>query len=144
VGIGLDELRSNAGIFKTSSGVYFFNPNLLNITTDDKGQFTGSMVNPGLLDAPAPGRFGNFPINSITGPSYWQADFSVSKRTKIYESAEMEFKATFYNAFNHANFAFGNPTATFDSSIFDSASFGRISEQRGSPRIIHFILGVKF
>ncbi len=144
VGISLDEFRKNAGIFKTSSGVYFFNPKLLDITTNANGGFTSSEVKPGLLDAPAPGQFGNFPINSITGPSFWQADFSVSKRTKMYESAEVEFKATFYNAFNHANFIFSNPTATFTGSTFDSASFGRISGQRGSPRIIHFILGVNF
>jgi hypothetical protein len=137
VGISLEEIRRDAGIFKTSSGVYFFNPNLLDITTNANGQFTGSTLKSGLLDTPTPGQFGNFPINSITGPSFWQADFSVSKRTKIYESAEMEFKATFFNAFNHANFAFGSPT-------FDSASFGRISGQRGSPRIIHFILGINF
>ncbi|MCI0392799.1 MAG: hypothetical protein MOB07_29055, partial [Acidobacteria bacterium] len=122
---------------KTSSGVYFFNPNLLDITTNANGQFSGSTLKPGLLDTPAPGQFGNFPINSITGPSFWQADFSVSKRTKMYERAEVEFKATFYNAFNHANFTFGSPT-------FDSASLGRISGQRGSPRIIHFILGINF
>ncbi len=61
----------------------------------------------------------------------------MTKRTKIYESAEMEFKATFYNAFNHANFTFGNVA-------FDNAIFGRISGQRGSPRIIHFILGINF
>ncbi|MGH9766214.1 MAG: carboxypeptidase regulatory-like domain-containing protein, partial [Blastocatellia bacterium] len=144
VGISHDEFRKNAGIFKTSSGVYFFNPKLLDITTNANGQFTGSTLKPGLLDTPAPGQFGNFPINSIRGPSFWQADFSVSKRTKMYESAEMEFKATFYNAFNHANFIFSNPTATFTSSTFDSASFGRISGQRGSPRIIHFILGINF
>jgi hypothetical protein len=144
VGISLDEFRRNAGIFKTPSGVYFFNPNLLDITTDDDGQFSGSEIKSGLLDAPSPGQFGNFPINSITGPSFWQADFSVSKRTKIRERAEVDFKATFYNAFNHANFAFGNPTANFDGSIFDSASFGRISGQRGSERIIHFIMGIKF
>lgn len=144
VGIGLDEFRKNAGIFKTSSGVYFFNPKLLDITTEDNGQFSGSTIKAGLLDTPAPGQFGNFPINSISGPSFWQADFSVSKRTKIYESAEVEFKATFFNAFNHANFIFSNPTNTFDGSIFDSASFGRISSQRGSPRIIHFIMSIKF
>ncbi len=137
VGISLEEFRRSAGIFKTSSGVYFFNPNLLDITTNANGQFSGSTLKPGLLDTPAPGQFGNFPINSITGPSFWQADFSVSKRTKMYERAEVEFKATFYNAFNHANFTFGSPT-------FDSASLGRISGQRGSPRIIHFILGINF
>ena len=133
----LDQFRQSAGVHKTSSGVYFFNPTLLDITTNANGQFTGSTIKNGLLDVPAPGEFGNFPINSITGPSFWQVDFSVSKRTKFFERADMEFKATFYNAFNHANFAFGSPT-------FDSASFGRITGQRGSPRIIHFILGVNF
>jgi hypothetical protein len=137
IGSNVEDFRRNAGVFKTSSGVYFFNPNLLDITTNANGGFTGSTLKPGLLDTPAPGEFGNFPINSINGPAFWQVDFSVSKRTKIYESAELEFKATFYNAFNHANFTFGSP-------IFDSASFGRISGQRGSPRIIHFILGINF
>lgn len=137
VGANLDQFLNGAGVFKTSSGVYFFNPNMLDITTNANGQFTGSTLKSGLLDAPAPGQFGNFPINSINGPSFWQADFSVSKRTKVLEKADVEFKATFYNAFNHANFSFGSPT-------FDSASFGRITGQRGSPRIIHFILGVNF
>ena len=133
----LAQFRGNAGIFKTPSGVFFFNPSLLNITTDDNGQFTESTIKAGLLDTSPPGQFGNFPINSLTGPSFWQADFSVSKKTKIYEKGEVEFKATFFNAFNHANFDFGSP-------IFDSASFGRINDQEGSPRIIHFILGIKF
>jgi hypothetical protein len=136
-GSNFKDFLNNSGVYKTSSGVYFFNPNLLNITTNSSGVFTGSTLKDGMLDAPAPGQFGNFPINALKGPSFWQYDFSVTKRTKIHESAEMEFKATFYNAFNHANFVFGNVA-------FDSATFGRISGQRGSPRIIHFILGVNF
>jgi hypothetical protein len=135
--VSVDQFRQAAGIHKTGSGVYFFNPNLLNITTNTAGLHTGSTVKDGLVDTPAPGTFGNFPINSITGPSFWQVDFSVSKRTKFFERADMEFKATFFNAFNHANFAFG-------SAQFDSANFGQITGQRGSPRIIHFILGINF
>jgi hypothetical protein len=137
VGISFDEFVKNTGIYKTSSGVLFINPSLLNITTNAQGRFTGSTLKPGLLDSPAPGQFGNFPRNNINGPGFWQADFSVSKRTRFYERGEVEFKATFYNAFNHANFTFGSPT-------FDGASFGQISGQRGSPRIIHFILGINF
>jgi hypothetical protein len=137
VGINFDEFVKNTGIYRTSSGVFFINPNLLNITTNAQGQFTGSTLKPGLLDTPLPGQFGNFPRNNINGPGFWQADFSVSKRTRFYERGDVEFKATFYNAFNHANFIFGSPT-------FDGASFGQISGQRGSPRIIHFILGINF
>ena len=135
--VRLDQFRQAAGIHKTGSGVYFFDPNLLNITTNTQGRHTGSTIKDGLVDVPAPGTFGNFPINSIEGPSFWQVDFSVSKRTKFFERADMEFKATFFNAFNHANFAFGNAQ-------FDSANFGQITGQRGSPRIIHFILGINF
>jgi hypothetical protein len=98
---------------------------------------TGAVLKPGLLGPPEPGKFGNFPRNEINGPSFFQADFSLSKRTRFRESADVEFKATFYNAFNHPNFVFGSPT-------FDAALFGRINSQRGSPRIIHFILGINF
>lgn len=135
--VSLDQFRQNTGPYKTSSGVYFFNPNMLDITTNSNGLHSGSTIKNGLVDVPAPGSFGNFPINSLHGPSFWQVDFSVSKRTKFFERADMEFKATFFNAFNHANFAFG-------SAQFDSANFGQITGQRGSPRIIHFILGVNF
>jgi hypothetical protein len=137
-GITFDQFRDNTGIYKTASGVFFVNPSMLNVTTNTNGQATGATLKPGQLEAPAPGTFGNFPRNAITGPSFSQWDFSLTKRTRIYEKADMEFKATFYNAFNQANFAFGDITA------FDTANFGRISTQRGSPRVIHFILGINF
>jgi hypothetical protein len=137
-GISFEQFRNNTGIFKTASGVFFVNPNLLNVTTNPAGQATGATLKPGQLESPAPGTFGNFPRNAINGPSFTQWDFSLTKRTKIYERADMEFKATFYNAFNQANFVFG------DIGAFDTANFGRISGQRGSPRVIHFILGINF
>jgi len=137
-GISFEEFSNNTGIYKTPSGVFFINPNLLNVTTNARGEATGATVKPGLLEAPAPGTFGNFPRNGINGPSFTQWDFSLTKRTKFFERADMEFKATFFNAFNQANFAFGDITA------FDTANFGRISTQRGSPRVIHFILGINF
>ncbi|MGE0128264.1 MAG: hypothetical protein AB7U82_09305 [Blastocatellales bacterium] len=137
-GISFEDFRNNAGIYKTASGVFFINPNMLNVTTNARGQATGATLKPGQLESPAPGTFGNFPRNAITGPSFTQWDFSLTKRTRFYERGDMEFKVTFYNAFNQANFAFGSITA------FDTANFGRISTQRGSPRVIHFILGINF
>jgi hypothetical protein len=98
---------------------------------------TGARLNSGLLGAPAPGTFGNFPRNSFNGPGFWQVDISLTKRTKIGERADMEFKTTFFNAFNHANFVYGTPT-------FDSSTLGRISGTRGDARVIHFILGINF
>lgn len=137
-GTSFEEFRKNTGIFRTASGIFFVNPSLLNVTTNSAGQATGATLKPGMLEAPAPGTFGNFPRNAIAGPSFTQWDFSLTKRTKFFERADMEFKATFYNAFNQANFVFG------DIGAFDTANFGRISGQRGSPRVIHFILGINF
>ena len=111
---------------------------VLNVTTNFRGQVTGATLNPGFLETPDPGTLGNFPRNEITGPSFTQWDFSLTKRTKFFERGDFEFKVTFYHAFNQANFVFGDITA------FDSANFGRISTQRGSPRVIHFILGINF
>jgi hypothetical protein len=137
-GITFEEYRKNAGVFKTPSGVFFVNPSLLNVTTNTRGQATGATIKPGLLESSAPGTFGNFPRNAMVGPSFSQWDFSLIKRTKITETANVEFRTTFYNAFNQANFVFG------DIGAFDTANFGRITGQRGSPRVIHFILQINF
>jgi hypothetical protein len=137
-GISFEDFRNNMGIFKTPSGVFFINPNMLNVTTNAAGQATGATIKPGLLESPDPGTFGDFPRNAIAGPSFTQWDFSLTKRTRFFERGDVEFKTTFYNAFNQANFVFGDITA------FDTANFGRISTQRGSPRVIHFILGINF
>src|SRR5262249_34868121 len=146
-GISFGDFENAVGIFKTPDGVFFFDPKLLNITRNAAGQFTGATLKPGLLAAPAPGTFGNFPRNSINGPKFTQVDFSLSKRTHIYEKADVEFKFNLINAFNHPNFLF-NTTANSTSMNFDAANFGRISTLRGTDtswgRQINFILGINF
>jgi carboxypeptidase family protein len=140
VGSSFDDFKNAAGIFKTPDGVFFFDPNMINITKNASGAFTGATLKPGLLDAPAPGTFGNFPRNSINGPSFSQVDLSLSKRTRFYERGDVEFKVNFINAFNQANFVFNTLN-------FDDANFGRINSTRGSgstAREINFILGINF
>ena len=86
--------------------MFFFDPKMLNITTNATGLLTGATLKPGLLAAPAPGTFGNFPRNSINGPKFTQVDLSLTKLTRFYEKGDVEFKANFINAFNHPNFGF--------------------------------------
>jgi len=140
-GISFEDFENAVGVFKTPDGVFFIDPNMLNITRNSAGQFTGATLKPGLLAAPAPGTFGNFPRNSINGPGYSQVDLSLTKRTRVYEKADVEFKFNLINAFNHANFA-------FNSLNFDAANFGRISATRSVEtnfgRQINFILGINF
>lgn len=50
-------------------------------------------------------RFGTLGRNSLLGPEYKNFDFSVAKITPLTERLKLEFRAEFYNIFNHPNFA---------------------------------------
>jgi hypothetical protein len=137
VGITFEEFKKNLGVFRTPAGVFFVNPDLLDITTNSAGIANGSELKDGLMGAPAPGEWGNFPMNSLNGPPYFNVDLSLVKRLPINERVKLELKTTFINAFNYTSFAFGNQT-------FDSANFGRITGISGSPRVIHFTGALRF
>jgi hypothetical protein len=137
VGITAEEFANSTGIFRAPSGIFFVDPKLLNITTNASGQLTGATLKDGLLGAPTPGTFGNFPRNLIDSPNFSQVDISLTKVTRFFEKANVEFKANFINAFNHPNFSFSDIT-------FDNANFGRINSTRGNERQINFILGINF
>jgi hypothetical protein len=51
--------------------------------------------------------FGNLRRNAFLGPAFHNFDFSLAKNTKLGEKVTMEFRADFFNVFNHPNF--GNP-----------------------------------
>jgi hypothetical protein len=82
-------------------------------------------------------RLGNLGRNVVIGPPFNNTDFSIIKNTKLGESLRMEFRAEFFDLFNHANF--GPP-----GNIVGSPSFGRITSTRfptgesGSSRQIQF------
>jgi hypothetical protein len=61
---------------------------------------------PGTLLCYAPqadGYLGNVARNSVPGPHFFNADFSVMKNTKITEKLSMQFRAEFFNILNHFN-----------------------------------------
>jgi hypothetical protein len=137
-GITYEAFKSNLGLFKTSSGVFFVNPNILDIVVNPTtGKAVSSTLKAGLMSAPAPGTFGNFPINSLSGPSYFNWDFSVTKRIRITETVRFELKGTAINILNHPNFVYGTLN-------FDSTSFGRVTTQRGTSRQMNIIAQLSF
>jgi hypothetical protein len=136
-GITFDEFRNNVGLFRDRGGVFFINPALLDITYNAAGKVQTSRLKPGLMTAPAPGTFGNFPVNSINGPSYFNFDLSVTKRIPITEGIRFEFKATAINVLNHPNFVYGGQN-------FDSTTFGLVTTQRGTARQVNFIAQLRF
>ncbi len=89
--------------------------------------------------------FGNLGRNVVIGPRFNNTDFSVIKRTKIGENRLIEFRAEFFDLFNHANF--GQPGRVAQ---LGSTSFGVITNTRfptgdsGSSRQVQFALKYKF
>jgi len=136
LGASFDEFKKNIGVYKTPQGVFFFNPNLLTITTNTNGTLQAATLKEGILGAPAPGQFGNFPRNAMNAPSFFQMDAGILKRTKIAEHATVEFRAEFFNLFNTVNFGSG-------SLAFDSTRFGQITGTFGS-RIGQLALRINF
>jgi Carboxypeptidase regulatory-like domain/TonB dependent receptor len=146
VGISYQDFKNNVGIFKTPAGVFFINPNLLDITTNAAGHVATSKLKAGLMTAPAPGTFGNFPVNSLSGPKYFNLDMSLIKRIPITETVRFELKVTAINILNHPNFIFPATATggTTNAINFDSTTFGLITFQRGNSRQMNFIGQIRF
>jgi hypothetical protein len=82
------------------------------------------------------GTVGNGGRNTIVGPGINNWDLGFLKDTRVTEIVTIQFRAEFFNIFNHAQFA------GLDRNLL-SASFGRITSAR-TPRDIQFGLKVIF
>jgi Carboxypeptidase regulatory-like domain len=80
--------------------------------------------------------WGNSQIGIITGPGQWNWDMSLQKNTKVTEWGTLQFRAEFYNVWNHPQFS--NPLST----SFTAPTFGQINSTSVAPRVIQF--GLKF
>src|SRR5262249_22689196 len=84
--------------------------------------------------------WGNSGIAPIQGPGQFNFDASISKVTRlpgISESSELQFRAEFFNMFNHAQF--NNPAANFA-----VTTFGQITSTSVNPRLIQLALKYVF
>ncbi len=93
---------------------------------------------PAVLGADGSAGYGNAGQSVMNGPGSVNSDLSLGKRARVggvREAAELSFRAEFYNAMNHAQFA--NPGTTLH-----TASFGVITATAVAPRLIQF--GVKY
>jgi hypothetical protein len=86
--------------------------------------------------------------STTTGPPLHKFDFSTFKNFPINERFSMQFRAEFFNIFNHPNFNAPNfggngVTSVGNSGNFTSSTFGEIGSTRDAPydpRQIQFAL----
>ena len=101
-------------------------------------------------------RQGTLGRNVLRGFPVWQLDVAVRRQFNLTEQANLQFRAEFFNIFNHPNF--GDPTGTLNSSTFgvSNSMFGKSLGasgitggfnplyQVGGPRSIQFSLKFQF
>jgi hypothetical protein len=83
--------------------------------------------------------YGNSGLGVLQGPGQVNFDLSAIKTTKITERQTLQFRAEFFNIFNHAQF--GNPGTAQNAG---PASFGVISTTSTNPRLVQFALKYLF
>lgn len=99
----------------------------------------GYWFNPCAFATPATGELGDASRAPLSGPDFVNTDFSVIKQfTLPWENMGLNFRAEFFNLFNHAQF--GLPA----NDINTPSQFGLVSSTVNNPRLIQFGLKLTF
>ena len=100
-------------------------------------QRAAQYFNPNAFSAPAYGTVGNASRDSLVGPGYSDWDFSLLKSTQLTAHTRLQFRAEFFNIFNRVQFGYPGQS-------LGSSSFGVITTQLNSPRLVQFALKLGF
>src|SRR5439155_15794959 len=133
-------LHTSVGSFdKTTLKVPFFTP--APFVLDVPGTANNSF---GAFSRPDFGTFGNIGRNSFLGPGYIDTDLSISKSIPIKESLNLQFRADFFNVFNHVNL--GQPDSCVDCQDGSAGTISSIvaSQDGSSMRRIMLSARVQF
>jgi hypothetical protein len=122
--------------------------------TPPGGKTIGEWINPAAFAAPAAGTFGDAPRDVARGPGAWQMDFGLGKHIPVTERVRLEFRAEFFNIFNHPQY--GLPQSDISPFLAGTQGvFGSIIQTvntttpvspvgTGTPREMQFVLRVAF
>jgi hypothetical protein len=116
---------------------FYFNAAAFSIADVPPGQAIPSAHDPTALAPDGGTDLGTVGRNVLRGPRQSNLDFSVAKLIPLAESKRLEFRADFFNLFNHANR--DNPI-----SDINSDDFGRVVSFSSSPRIVQLSLRFDF
>lgn len=94
-------------------------------------------INPACFVAPPIGQLGNASRVPVVGPDFVNTDFSVIKQFALREGIGLNFRAEFFNLFNHAQF--GLPV-----NDLSAAGFGSVNSTVNNPRLVQFALKLTF
>ncbi|HYA63631.1 MAG TPA: carboxypeptidase-like regulatory domain-containing protein [Candidatus Sulfotelmatobacter sp.] len=135
-GITLSQLRSNIGVYPGPS------PYVPTVAINP--QFLAAHPN-AILPESTPGTLGQ--LVYLSGPKFFDVDFSLHKEIPIYERLRLDIRAEFVNAFNHPDWAIpgvtggpGQPADFANVSASNYDALGLVS----TPRTIEFRMQLTF
>jgi hypothetical protein len=85
-----------------------------------------------------PGTYGNAGRNILQGPGLAETDVSLTKKVSFSERLSLQFRAEFFNLFNHTNFSTPNPVVFASATGRASPTAGVITATSTSSRQIQF------
>jgi len=100
--------------------------------------------NPCAFIAAPDGELGTAARAPVYGPGFVNTDFSAIKHFPIRENMQLDFRAEFFNVFNHPQFGLTGDSSTGMQNLDTLSSFGRINQTVHDPRVIQFALKLRF
>jgi Carboxypeptidase regulatory-like domain len=94
-------------------------------------------INPSCFVAPPIGQLGDASRVPVIGPDFVNTDFSVIKQFPLPREMGLNFRAEFFNLFNHAQF--GLPV-----NDISAVGFGAVNSTVNNPRLVQFALKLTF
>ncbi len=125
-----DQIKDLFGTFVLPDGrIFFIDPKVVGtdgrgVAPDGQAPFAGQA-----FFNPQPGTVGSLGRFEFNGPTAYNIDFRITKKTKVTEQVGFEFSADFINAFNNTVFFVGDLNV-------NSTTFGRINQTLTAPRVI--------
>ena len=144
----IDSSNQSGVAFNTGGNDNNFNrPNLVSsCNTKSANHSQYRYINASCFAIPAAGELGNASRVPVTGPDFVNSDFSLIKDFLLHREMGLNFRAEFFNLFNHPQYGspindvnYGAPPAGTVSS-----SFGQVNSTVNNPRLIQLALKFTF
>jgi hypothetical protein len=137
----VDSSNTSGANFQNNNAQSFIRPNqTCNPVLSDPT--LSRWFNASCFSQPATGQLGNANRTPLSGPGFVNTDFSIIKHFVPREGMRLDFRAEFFNLFNHPQF--GSPGGNGTGADFASLTFTAINYTVNNPRVIQFALKLAF
>ena len=135
----IDSSNQSGTSFNSGGDSFNFNrPNQLSNCDPHGGSHANhQFLNTACFPAPIAGELGNASRVPVSGPDFVNSDFSVIKDFRLHREMGLNFRAEFFNLFNHTQY--GSPV-----NDINALGFGALNSTVNNPRLVQFALKLSF